>query len=210
MRFAPAATLIPPGRHVGLADDRGHGLPGLLDAIRDRGDGRFEQIRDELRSLFPSVHLLQLQPVSETEKVVQVELRDGIRVPAEFMSEGLLFFLGFSAVAKADGVSLLLIEEPENGLHPGRIAEVMKVLRKVSESTQVLLTTHSPLVVNELSGDEVSVLTRREPEGTKAVLLRDTANYAERSKVYQNGELWRSYCDGNFEEPLLGTEVEAR
>ena len=66
------------------------------------------------------------------------------------MSEGLLYYLAFAALPHLEPVSLILIEEPENGLHPARIAEVMRILREISKTTQVLIATHSPLVVNEL------------------------------------------------------------
>jgi hypothetical protein len=59
------------------------------------------------------------------------------------------------------------------------------------------------LVLNELQGDEVSVITRTPEEGTKARLLKDTFNYAERSKVYSNGELWLNYADGESERDLF-------
>lgn len=120
------------------------------------------------------------------------------------MSEGLLYWLAFAALPYIDPVKILLIEEPENGLHPSRIVDVMRVLRDLSEKgTQVIMATHSPLVVNELKGDEITVVTRTEAEGTKGVLLKDTPNYAERSEVYTNGDLWVSYANGEDEGPLL-------
>lgn len=60
-----------------------------------------------------------------------------------------------------------------------------------------------PLVVNELQGHEVSVVTRTPEEGTKVRLLSETPNFAERSKVYSLGELWLSYADGEQEKPLF-------
>jgi predicted ATPase len=99
--------------------------------------------------------------------------------------------------------ALILIDEPENGLHPARIAEVMNVLREVSKSRQVLLATHSPLVVNELAPDEVSIVKRTAAEGTTTTVIKDTPNFADRAKVYALGELWVSYANGTDEAPLL-------
>jgi predicted ATPase len=87
---------------------------------------------------------------------------------------------------------MLLVEEPENGLHPARISEVMKVLREVAKTTQVVIATHSPLVINELRSEEVSVLTRDAMSGTTVRLIKDTPNFEERAKVYALGELWVS------------------
>ena len=196
------SSLILPGQAIAL-DDPHQGLAGILDAIRDRGDGSFEAIREQLCALFPAVKYLQLSPISDSKKVLQIELTNGARVPANLLSEGILYFLAFAAIAKIERPPLLLIEEPENGLHPARIADVMEVLRKISETSQVVIATHSPLVVNAMKGDEVIVLTRSADTGTQARLLKDTFNYEERSRVYENGELWLSYANGRDEHDLL-------
>jgi predicted ATPase len=119
------------------------------------------------------------------------------------MSEGLLYYLAFAALGHLEQTAMLLIEEPENGLHPARIADVMRSLREVSKKTQVVIATHSPLVINELEGDEVSVVTRSVEHGTQVRLLKDTKDFEERSKTYWLGELWLSYADGNEESALL-------
>lgn len=106
---------------------------------------------------------------------------------------------------------ILLIEEPETGLHPSRIADVMRVLREISTTRQVILATHSPLVINELQPHEVSVVTRDGDRGTIVTPIASTPKFAERSKVYQLGELWLAYCNGDDEAPLLnGTPYEPR
>jgi predicted ATPase len=114
----------------------------------------------------------------------------------------MLYFLAFLAALHAERPSVLLVEEPENGLHPARVGEVMAVLREVSKTTQTLIATHSPLVINELEGHEVSVVWRDEEHGTQAKLLKDTPGFEKRSKVYALGELWVSYANGVDEAPL--------
>ncbi len=192
---------------VRFADERGKGLAGVYDAIRNRGDDAYDRIASDVRRLFPPVEFLQLKNVSKTQKKMQVKLRGDVAVPAEQMSEGLLYFLAYAALPYLGPTSLLLVEEPENGLHPSRVADVVRALRSISESTetQVLLATHSPLVVNELRPDEVSVVTRTPDAGTQVRKLKDTPNFEERSKVYALGELWLSYANGIDEAPLFAT-----
>jgi predicted ATPase len=79
----------------------------------------------------------------------------------------------------------------------------MAILREISKTNQVIIATHSPLVVNELRGEEISVVTRDPDTGTQVKLLKDVPGFADALKVYQPGEFWVSYCDGNQEEPLL-------
>jgi predicted ATPase len=208
VRFDPdflraPAQLIPDSDGIAFADERGTGLAGVFDAIVNRDAEAFAEIQADVRARFPSVAKVRLINVSSTHKEIGVTLVDGTSVGAKAMSEGLLYYLGFAALRYTDGSNLFLVEEPENGLHPARITEVMAALREISKSAQVVIATHSPLVVNELQGDEVTVVTRPPEEGTQAVLLKDVPGFDDAAKVYQPGEFWVSYCDGDQETPLL-------
>jgi predicted ATPase len=123
------------------------------------------------------------------------------------MSEGMLYYIAFSALQYLEPASILLVEEPENGLHPSRIKEVMAIIRELSTTTQVLIATHSPLVINEMQPEEVSVVWREENTGTKVTPLMATQEFDLRSKVYALGELWLSYADG-INEKMLRTGKE--
>ena len=79
----------------------------------------------------------------------------------------------------------------------------MQLLRSVSNRTQILLTTHSPLVVNELAPEEVTLLTRDARTGTHATRLDRTTHFAQRQQVYAPGELWLSFADGASETALV-------
>jgi len=196
-------VLIPEGTPLGFTNALGLGLPAVYDAIIARDLQAFIKISTQLRALFPTVKQLSLKNPSSTKKALGIQLINGQDVSADFMSEGMLYFLAYAALPYLSRTGVILIEEPENGLHPARIREVMRILREISKTTQVLLATHSPLVVNELRSDEVTILTRDSDAGTRATLLKNTPNFEERSEVYSLGELWVSYADGNLETPLF-------
>lgn len=211
VRFDPdylraPAQLIPESQGISFADERGTGLASVFDAIVNRDPEAFARIQSQVRTLFPSVAKVGLINVSNSQKEIAISLADGTRVGAEGMSEGLLYYLGFAALQYIEGARVFLVEEPENGLHPARIGEVMDTLREISKTSQVIIATHSPLVVNELEGHEVSVVTRDPALGTRTILLKDVPDFADASKVYRPGEFWVSYCDGNQEAPLLSEE----
>ena len=186
--------------HVEQAD--GH---DVILAILGRGDDTFAALRDEVRKLFPTVENLRLEAISQDQKRLTVKLKGQSEpVPAEHLSEGLLYFIAYLALKEVTKAGILLIEEPENGLHPSRIRDVVAVLRAISESgTQVVIATHSPLVINELKADEVSVVTRDPATGTKVTPIAETPNFRSRADVYELGELWLSYADGDQEAPLF-------
>jgi predicted ATPase len=214
VRFEPDALresspLVPDNAVLNYLDVRGAGLPGVFDVLNNRNDGSFQAISAGLTRLFPTVARLKLLTMSASEKMVAIELTDGTTIPATGMSEGMLYYLAYAALQRLTGVALLAIEEPETGLHPSRIAEVVRMLRAISESgTQVIIATHSPLVVNELHPDEVSVVRRHPVTGTEIRPIKDTPNFDKRSKVYALGELWLSYANGTDESPLLDGPAE--
>jgi predicted ATPase len=195
--------LLQEGASIRFQDERGLGLPAIYDAIQNRDIEAFLALNAEMVKLFPDIKSIRLTNATNDTKAIGVNLTNGTFVPGESMSEGLLYYLAFAALRYIDQPAILLIEEPENGLHPARIAEVMRVLRELSKTTQIILATHSPLVVNELEPHEVSVVTRSRETGTHATLIKDTANFEERSKVYALGELWLSYANGLDEAPLI-------
>lgn len=202
------SKLIPESDVVRLQDERGFGLPGVFDVIINRGDDAMGRLQERVRALFPTIQSVRLKNVSSDTKSLEVLLKSGERIPADSMSSGLLYYLAFAALEHIEPTSVLLVEEPENGLHPARVAEVMRIFREISNTTQVLIATHSPLVVNELNKNEVTVFTRDPEKGTTAVRLDKTPNFEDRSKVYALGELWLSYANGDDEGPLLSeTEV---
>jgi predicted ATPase len=196
-------SLLQEGAPLGFVDDRGLGLPAVYDAIQNRDIDAFLALNADITKLFPDVKSIRLVNETQGTKAIGVQLKNGTFIPAEAMSEGLLYYLAFAALRYIDPPAILLVEEPENGLHPARIVEVMRVLRELSKTTQIIIATHSPLVVNELEPHEVSVVTRSREKGTRATLIKDTANFEERSKVYALGELWLSYANGIDEAPLI-------
>ena len=194
--------LIPTGAPLTLGE-RGLGLAAVLDAITSRDLSAFLALRDAFLRRFPAARELGTSNTATT-KALQIVLQDGTVVPAEGLSEGMLCWLVFAVQPLLDPAGVLLVEHPERGLHPHRIAEVVKILRDLSErGTQVLMATHSPLVINELRGHEVSVVTRDDDRGTEVVRLDRTAHYDDRRKVYENGELWLAHADGVAERALV-------
>jgi predicted ATPase len=213
LRLDPDKMRLPSHLLVGniAYGEDGSQLPGTYDAILNQNRAAWDAIEASVRSLFPTVRRLALKPVSPSTKVLEVELTDGTRVPAEQMSEGLLYWLAFSALPYMSPTQLLLIEEPENGLHPARIAEVVRILREVvAQGTQVVMATHSPLVVNELKPEEVSVVTRTPETGTLVRRVSDIPDIDRLMSAFSVGELWLAFADGKEEVGLFERRSEAK
>jgi len=79
------------------------------------------------------------------------------------LSDGMLRFLCLcAALLNPIPPSLIAIDEPETGLHPKLLPIVGDLIHRASESTQVLITTHSPDLLDRFSLDEVAVMARED------------------------------------------------
>ncbi len=88
---------------------------------------------------------------------------------AEEVSEGVLYFLALLCIVhQPDPPKLLLLEEPEKGIHPRRIKEVMDFIFELAElrGIQIILTSHSPYVVDHFADipEYISVFDRENDE----------------------------------------------
>ena len=106
-------------------------------------------------------------------------------VDARGMSDGTLRFAAIivSLLTLKPG-SLLIIEEVDNGLHPSRARELVKVLKEISVDRQidVLCTTHNPVLMDELGNGMIPFISfvKRDKQGNSYIqLLEDKENLAK-------------------------------
>ncbi|MGB0388766.1 MAG: AAA family ATPase, partial [Ardenticatenaceae bacterium] len=85
----------------------------------------------------------------------------------------------------------LLIEEPEQSLHPWAIRAVMEHIREVAceRNIQVILTTHSPMVLERVYPEEVRIVERSEQKGTIFKTIKEILPYSDIA-MGEVGELW--------------------
>jgi len=125
---------------------------------------------------------------------VQIYLHeDGLKtpVPATRLSDGTIRFLALLAVLlHPKNVPLLCIEEPELGLHPDALAVIAQLLVEAKAKTQVIVTTHSDVLVSALSQETDSVLVCDYVGGTEFRRL-ESAKLQHWLEQYRLGEIWR-------------------
>ncbi|MDI1450282.1 AAA family ATPase [Polyangium sp. 6x1] len=107
-------------------------------------------IRADLASLVPGLSGFEIVPEGDSLRL-DFKLSGGEQLPARLASDGTLRALALLTVLTVEPhPSVLGIEEPENGIYPGRLRRLLSILRDTAVSdnkTQILLTTHSPVVV---------------------------------------------------------------
>lgn len=213
VRWVPSALRQPSPNVTDVAAflASGVGLPGMFSRAFNVDERALSEVNARLSTTFPTIARLRVEPADQARWQMAITLGDSKRVHVNEISDGVLYWLAFESLRHLEGDWLLLLEEPENGLHPSRIAEVVQTIKHVVASSegrvQVVMATHSPLVVNELAPEEVTLVTRHVTSGTNVTPMRETKNFAERSKVYALGELWLSYADGRDEAELVDTGI---
>ncbi len=176
-------------RNDQLASD-GSNLGLILSALR-REPAVKERLLTALRRLYDGITDFE---VIVQGGAVQIFLHEGARaIPAMRLSDGTLRYLCLLAVlCHPTPPSLVCIEEPELGLHPDIIPGLADLLREASEHTQLVVTTHSDLLVDALTeAPESVVICEREERGTQLRRL-DTDRLRAWLGKYRLGELWMS------------------
>ena len=109
------------------------------------------------------------------------------------ISDGALRFLALAAIAHgAVTAPLLAIEEPENGISPARLFQLVELLRNHGGAgQQIILTTHAPYLVDSLQPEELVVFTRSNGPTSLAELTPEDIGDRQR-QFGPLGELWVS------------------
>jgi predicted ATPase len=110
------------------------------------------------------------------------------------MSDGTLRSLGLiMAVFQKPSPSLLVIEEPEATIHPGALGAVLDLIRKAAKTMQVVVTTHSPELLDATWITDANLRIVSWQEGASHLLLPSEATRtAMRQHLMGAGELLRS------------------
>ncbi|MEZ5944454.1 MAG: ATP-binding protein [Planctomycetaceae bacterium] len=194
-------------------EGNGFGLATLIDDILNYDRDTFAELEHEFVEIFPSVRSIALvqqtgydSPVDQPDETLQLKQSPGKQIvfrlknskhdlPASQAAEGMLYVLGYLALMYLpEPPRVLLIEEPENGIHPNRVGDIVRILRRLVErhpETQVVLTSHSPYLVDAFEPQEVTWCHRNSETGEVELTRLDTLPEVQRGlKVFSLGEIW--------------------
>lgn len=148
------------------------------------------RILEALRKLYEGVSDFDIIIEGGT---VQVFFQEGhITVPATRLSDGTLRYLCLLAIlCHPKPPPLVCIEEPELGLHPDILPTLAELLREASERCQLVVTTHSDVLVDALTDTPESVVVCEKHHGQTNMRRLDKADLSDWLERYSLGELWR-------------------
>lgn len=113
-------------------------------------------------------------------------------VPATRLSDGTLRWLSLLAILLNPNDQIVVcIEEPEMGLHPDLLPPLAGLLKEASQRMQLIVTTHSDVLVDALSDTPESVLVCEKHEGSTTMRRLDKGDLSDWLEKYTLGQLWR-------------------
>jgi len=170
LQLEPSALRRPDEfRDPQILSQNGKHMPATLHRLASMGEEErvYTRIANRLAELVGNVRTVEVDR-DDTRELLTLYLTqiDGTRLPASALSDGTLRFLALSILElDPESTGLVCLEEPENGIHPMRIPAMIDLLGdlavdpKVEDEAnplrQVIVNTHSPLVVKQCSEDSV-------------------------------------------------------
>lgn len=229
-----AGNLAKPGYSEDVApriDSDGSGLAPTLDYIRSEDIDRFQFLQKMLQKIVPTVKKVEIRRAKvevKRERIITVDGRSiayeenqemlgqevylsmdsGDRIPAHAISEGTMLTLGLLTVLmNPDRPSLVLLDDVEQGLHPKAQRELITVFKKILEinpDLQIIFTTHSPYIIDELTPSQVHVLSTTKSGFTRAKRLDEHPDVEWAKQTLTTGEFW----DAEGEDWVLDGEID--
>ena len=190
--LGPAARLRQPPRAdepSTFLTERGENLALVLSKLR--GDSRQEFLKS-LQQIYDGIVDFQVEVGGGGAELFVVERGAGERyIPASRLSDGTLRYMMLAAILlDPNPPPLVVIEEPELGLHPGVILGIGEMLIQASERTQLVVTTHSRVLIDALHDYPTSVVVCDKYDGESDFERLDTKWLQKWLEKYSLGKLW--------------------
>ena len=184
----------------------GENLPATLYRLNtENSEGNrdiYQELTNNLSEILDGIDLVDIDKDEKRELLtLRVHFKDGSTYPANSLSDGTLRFLGLSVLeldTKSDGI--ICFEEPENGIHPSKIASIIDLLQKIATDTnyevgednplrQVIINTHSPIVVSVVPEDSLLMAESLEEYNTTFAKKYIRTSYAALNNTWRDNIL---------------------
>lgn len=173
----------------------GANLAAFLHFLLHKHEGAYNLIRRTVRLAAPFFDDFRLEPLALNESTVRLEWQhraSEAHFDASSLSDGTLRFIALATLLLQPPSlrpSVILLDEPELGLHPYAITVLASLVKQVSVETQVVLSTQSSLLLDQFRPEDVLVADR--VDGATELRRLDAQRLARWLDDYSLGQLWR-------------------
>jgi len=176
-----------------LLEDAGN-LAAHLYLLREKHPGHYRTIVETIQMAAPFFGDFVLRPHPLNPEKIRLEWRErnsDLTFGPGALSDGMLRFICLAALLLQPVEllpSLIILDEPELGLHPFAIRLLAAMVRAAAHDAQVILATQSVTLVNQFAPEDVLVVERA--EGASTIRRLDDAALAGWLEDYGLGDLW--------------------
>jgi predicted ATPase len=159
--------------------------------LQNHENSVYNQIIETIRLVTPFFDDFILKP-NQNEKVRLLWKQKGSDYPLkpQHLSDGTLRFICLTtALLQPEPPSLIIIDEPELGLHPYAIEILAELIEATSKKTQLIVSTQSPALVDYFEPEDIIIVNRS--QGASVFKRLNKSELSEWLSDYSMGELWR-------------------
>ena len=159
----------PPGKGLALTED-GSNLPWVLLELETKASPQFADWVAHLQTALPDLKGVRVvERPEDKHRYLMLQYKGGLEVPSWMVSDGTLRLMALTILAYVPNFrAICLVEEPENSIHPTNIETVMQSMQSVYEG-QMLVATHSPILLGVIDPTAILIFSRDERRGTRIV-----------------------------------------
>jgi predicted ATPase len=196
-----------PGPNV-LLGRYGENLPAAADHVRTVAPDAWTSTQEVMSTMMPG--LLRIEIISTEDRMLALRFHErGVSRAwtAGEVSDGTIQALALVLALFDARIPLLGIEEPENSLHPWILREIVKLCTR-QPGKQVVMTTHSPVLLDYAPAESVHLMWR---EGGQSKIGRMLDLDEDVRKVWESGEtsLFELYDSGGIPQAAPGDTGDA-
>ncbi len=173
-------------------------LAAFLYLMKIENLKHYERIVSTIQLVVPMFKNFELRPDPLNKETIRLEWSDKNSeyiFGASALSDGSLRFMCMATLLLQPNLpSLILIDEPELGLHPAAIQILAGLLQKCSKRTQLIISTQSSALISEFSANDIIVVENK--AGKSEFNRLDASNLSEWLTDYTLGEIWEKNIVG--------------
>ena len=176
----------------------GQNLAAILDYMLRNERPRWDAIVEKMREKVPGLKDIRILTPTSDSRRIDLVLKTSLVIQPNDVSVGVKLLLFFVTLSHHPiPPKIILVEEPEIGVHPKRLEDILGYLRDITKGihgqkpAQVIMTTHSPYILDhlDLECDQVLAFFMNE-DGSRSAKPIDAEGLKPHLKTFLLGEIW--------------------